>query len=431
MSENIRWIPRCSDKQIVRFFDRISKELDFSPFVFQIYGSIEQNNFEDNQGLLDEILSSGEFAIQRAWASRPSDVQNSQNQNRFSISFERGKKKHGVGIESSLHVDSITIEQQNFVSPKTALRINRIIEDELVARAAVPLPGGDGASLAELVQTHHQLIVALRQQLVAVGEELTRARINGEEEIRARRKELDQTAKSEQASLEEWKRAQLEDLDVERMRLAEREKQLDDRNNTHVRRELRKNLQDNLKSYKEKFELTKGTRDLRRPVWAAVMAVEVVCVVLIVIVFYSAPQGGDIWDRVAFWAKGIGLTFFGAAIAIWFLKWLTQWSARHADAEFQLRQLELDIDRASWVVETAFEWKSSQESSIPEPLLSAISRNLFMTGEARNDGGDSPADHLASALLGEASKIRLRMGDQAEAEWDRAGIKRAKRPHDG
>jgi hypothetical protein len=159
------------------------------------------------------------------------------------------------------------------------------------------------------------------------------------------------------------------------------------------------------------------------------MAIESTLILLLLFVFLSPPQGGDFWDKSFFWIKSFGLTFLAAGTAVWFLRWLTHWSARHADAEFQLRQLELDIARASWVVETTLEWKASQDTSIPDPLLDAISRNLFVAGEARNESADSPADHLASALLGDASKVKLKSGDH-EIEYDRAAIKRTKRPHE-
>jgi hypothetical protein len=55
----------------------------------------------------------------------------------------------------------------------------------------------------------------------------------------------------------------------------------------------------------------------------------------------------------------------------------------HASAEFLLKQFELDIDRASWVVETAMEWHRDQQAEIPAPLLEGITRNLF------SDRGDS------------------------------------------
>lgn len=428
MSSSIIIVPKCNDRQFLNFFDRLASELNFSNFSFQIYGSNTSVNPNEHSDIIEKIRGDCGFSVQHAYANRRSDSNQYPNQPMFSIMFDRGKKSQGAGIDPSITIDSITIDGQQIIDPSAAIIINNIIEEELMVRSVPALPGSDGSALADLVQTHHQLITAMRQQLVAVGKDLTKARIDAERELRAQKRELEAAAEAERLHLQAEREDRLREVEVEKEKLAERAKQLDDRDNTHVRRELRKNLQENLRSYKEKFELTEGTRNLRRPVLYSVILIEIICVLLLIIMFIYSPKSVSVWDQIAFWIKTAALTFFGAGTAVWFLKWLTNWSARHADAEFQLRQLELDIDRASWVVETAFEWKSSQESSIPEPLLGAISRNLFNVGEVRGENLESPADHLASALLGDASKIRLRMGDHAEAEWDRPGIKRTMRP---
>jgi hypothetical protein len=78
----------------------------------------------------------------------------------------------------------------------------------------------------------------------------------------------------------------------------------------------------------------------------------------------------------------------------------------------------LDIDRASWVVETA--WRRDQQAEIPAPLLEGITRSLFSD---RNDAAQahSAPDDLASALVGNASQLKLKMGGN-ELNFDRKGI---------
>lgn len=99
---------------------------------------------------------------------------------------------------------------------------------------------------------------------------------------------------------------------------------------------------------------------------------------------------------------------------------MNRWFEQHASAEFLLKQFELDIDRASWVVETAMEWRRDQNAEIPTSLLEGITRNLFA------DGGDSAqahsaADDLASALVGNASQLKVKLGNN-ELNFDRKGL---------
>ncbi|SFK87954.1 hypothetical protein [Falsiroseomonas stagni] len=427
MSNNVKLVPRCTDDQILKLFDRLAVELEFSNFNFYLYGSEIRIDGPSRKKLRDEIANKSGFSIRYGDSNRRPD-EPAQNQNLFSLTFERGQRVQG-GLQSSLHTDSITFNQGHLIHPETAIKINEIIETELGASLTSSFTGIDDTRLGELSRNHQQFLDGMRRQLSAVGEELTKARIEGERELRERKGELDRAAKEEKAKLFAEYEARVSAIKAEKAKLEEREKQLDDRNNTHARRDLQKNLQEHLAAYKTKFQLTEDTRKLRQPVIRTVIAIESVCILLLAIIFLLPPQGPDFWDKAFFWLKSFGVTFVATGTAVWFLRWLTQWSARHADAEFQLRQLELDISRASWVVETTFEWKASQDSTIPVQLLDAISRNLFISGESRHEAADSPADHLASALLGDASRVKLKSGDH-EIELDRAAIKRAKRPHE-
>jgi len=102
---------------------------------------------------------------------------------------------------------------------------------------------------------------------------------------------------------------------------------------------------------------------------------------------------------------------------------MNRWFERHSELEFQLKQFELDIDRATWVVETALEWRQEQHSTIPNHLLESISRNLFSRSD-KDEGSDMhPADYLASALLGKASALRLALPGGRELEYGPRALK--------
>lgn len=121
--------------------------------------------------------------------------------------------------------------------------------------------------------------------------------------------------------------------------------------------------------------------------------------------------------------KPVGLTIALLGLIAWYLRWMNRWFERYADAEFYLKQFELDIDRANWVVETALEWKERQERAIPDPLLESISRNLFSKSERDEDADMHPADYLASAILGRASGVNLKVPG-GELTLDNKGIRR-------
>ncbi len=54
--------------------------------------------------------------------------------------------------------------------------------------------------------------------------------------------------------------------------------------------------------------------------------------------------------------------------------------------------MELDVDRASWFVEIAFEWKDEKGEAIPLELIERLTQGLFFDGAA--DHSVEPADSL-------------------------------------
>ncbi|MCX7044191.1 MAG: hypothetical protein NTX50_01725 [Candidatus Sumerlaeota bacterium] len=210
--------------------------------------------------------------------------------------------------------------------------------------------------------------------------------------------------------------------------LEKRLREVDDRDNTHVRRGLREALQQEIIKRQQAFCLTKGTQYLRIPIHA-------VCLMLIL-----AFAGASVWYSSKLYAfeatkelnlslliimalKPLGLAFATIGISIFYIKWMNQWFEHHSAAEFHLKQFQLDVDRASWVVETTLEWKRALKDVIPTVLLDSITRNLFKSDDKPSESPMHPADQLASALLGTASKVRVQVGD-TQLEFEGKNLKK-------
>ena len=80
----------------------------------------------------------------------------------------------------------------------------------------------------------------------------------------------------------------------------------------------------------------------------------------------------------------------------------------------------LDIERASWVVETALEWQHDSEREIPAELLDRLTTGLFAE---KGLPVTSEKNDLASRLVGASSKLSLKLGDQGAIELDRKGTR--------
>jgi hypothetical protein len=259
-----------------------------------------------------------------------------------------------------------------------------------------------------------------------VGEQVTAARSRLESEYAERNSALAEEYAQRQTAADKTVDDARSSLIKREEELELRKKELDDRDNTHARRNLHKTLKARILERAGKFEITPETKRARLPihVGAIVSAFLLICALVyftsdLAEIATNAPTTLIITTAI----KPVGLTIALLGLIAWYLRWMNRWFERYADAEFYLKQFELDIDRANWVVETALEWKERQERAIPDPLLESISRNLFSKSERDEDADMHPADYLASAILGRASGVNLKVPG-GELTLDNKGIRR-------
>lgn len=285
--------------------------------------------------------------------------------------------------------------------------------------------GGEKA-VSQLIKSHQQMLAQLQSSATSITETIATAHAKLEEEFAKRTAQLDEdfqarTTKADEA-LDSERRALREREDA----VAQRNRDLDDRDNTTARRAQHATLKSRITERGKSFVITPETRKARLPIHIACVAAMIG--VLVFLYRYSTalaelPVGASWALVIAATVKPIGLTLALLGLVAWYLRWMNRWFERHADTEFYLKQFELDIDRANWVVETALEWKEKQERVIPDALLESISCNLFTKSEKDDDANMHPADYLASAILGSASNVNLKVPG-GEISLTNKGIKK-------
>ena len=193
----------------------------------------------------------------------------------------------------------------------------------------------------------------------------------------------------------------------------------------HVRREIRQDLKKALGERSQYFSLTKGTQRKRLPIHALFGLLIVIAAIFLV---QSVTTLGSLGESgPEFWYQVLRLTLSAAGVAaaiIFYIRWTDNWFRQHADEEFRLKRLELDIDRASWVVEMALEWQLEKGAAIPKELIDRLTENLFST---ESQGTPThPSEDLASALLEASSGLTVRVPGLGQVTFDRKGIRRFK-----
>ena len=219
-----------------------------------------------------------------------------------------------------------------------------------------------------------------------------------------------------------------EQLQEKEQAFEERKKELDSKSNTHARRQIRKDIISEIKKRQTEFKLTSGTNSLRTPVAASMLGLIVLFIALAGFSIRDFYHALTLNDTSALWIPGLKQVIysFGAVGSILFyIRWQNRWFEQHSLAEFQLKQLELDMERASWIVETSLEWNDAKGNPIPPELLDSLSRNLFTPQGEKVESLVHPADQLASAIMGTASMVKLKTGN-TEVEIDPRKLRRVK-----
>ncbi len=267
-----------------------------------------------------------------------------------------------------------------------------------------------------------EIALARLEQLSAnlLGE-MEEARKRREREYDAKEKALEERIEQRVAELEAQAKRQQEELDQRSAELDARSKELDDRAAKHARRQHYKDIKEKFQSWNEKFQVTPGTSGLRKSVFWTTLALLMLFGGLAGWFLVQSVTAEDNTHLIAAVVKQITFTLLFVSTAFFFIRWNNQWFQRHADEEFRLKRMELDIDRASWFVEMAFEWKEDKGEEIPLEIIERLTQGLF--SDDSSDHSVEPADSLMQALVG-AARFKVKLADGSELEYDRKGIQR-------
>lgn len=366
----------------------------------------------------------------------------------FTVTFYRGGQ---VEVKDrSLYLDEVHLKLPGALSAEMLAAVTKVFQifppvkpvDPSKLDAANDQQARHESTFARLELLQEDLVTSTLAHRTALDEDFARRVAAAEAEVAQRLAKADAELEEKKGKLAEEARS-LEDL----------RRSIDDRDNTTARRHIRDRMLDDVKSRIEAFGVSRTTERKRLPVSIGIVALGVLFAGLIAVSVAelqemhraaadlltpdrTAPLEAQakefelgalrmdrlypLWQQVWLWAR-LALGALGlAATVLYFVRWANQWAVRHAEAEFGLQQFYVDVNRANWIIESCLEWRKETSSAIPAELLSSITNGLF---RAPGDTGEQvihPADELASALMGSASKLKLRVGD-SEVEFAKPG----------
>jgi hypothetical protein len=231
------------------------------------------------------------------------------------------------------------------------------------------------------------LSLAFRDQMERLAKTAEELQTDNIEHRRQIETELD----GRRADQDAQHQARLDETDVLRQQLEQSKKSLDDRNNTHVRRDLRQGLQCIVAERFSDFGLSKSTK--RQSYWVHIVVWLLLLGLGVSFAFFTtsfiqALTAGKLETvMVMVLSAKTALNALALGAITWFyLRWLSRRFDRMSEAELDLRQFQLDVDRASWAVEAAFEWQLQRDQACGNCHTSKTSDGKPVSGKELSGG---------------------------------------------
>ena len=323
------------------------------------------------------------------------------------VTVERDREQGDDQIQVSFQEDppdtvdvsrALTAIQRQFVPLNRAAAIERAL----------------GPEMAEFYRVREEGLSRLEALSNRITSETHEYRIRLDAEAAEHKRVLSESFEEKNRALDENHDERAKGLEAREKELDERRRELDDRSARHARREQLKALQQKISDRSKEFKLTPDTHRKRIPVHVIFGFLLVLSGGLITHSVFSpatAREGVELWlelVRLPLGSLGFGLT------AVFYIRWTDQWFRRHADQEFRLQQLALDVDRAGYATEMLLEWQEDKGGELPAVMVDRLTAGLF-TDQTTASRVRHPSEDVTSELLKGSSKIRFDLPGIGEA----------------
>jgi len=418
MAQQIYKVARLSDEQIASVLETLAEE--FGPFSMetQIFlhsiGSISfPANSENEWNKLIDLKSELIFHFYGVVLG-------------VTITYYRGGMQ-GQAHEKSAVFDDLGIDIKGIDQTQIKF-VSRVLS--LFRPIQIPRPE-DSSGLVEAQRAIQESTFSrLQHQLEQLFQQTVDVRAKLDEAVQKKeallQEKFDDKLRIAETDIAEKRTALIKeaaDLEIKR-------KTLDDSDNTFARRQIRDRMLSDVSDRVQNFSVSNATLKSRLPVARGMFLLITFLGILFMWTSFEIYQAryeqnftSNLWQNapivsapnafsektneiIALWIRLSLATFGLVASLIYYIRWANQWATQFSTTEQSLKQFHIDVNRANWVVETCLEWRKENQSDIPANLADSLTRGLF-TGREQSSQVLHPADELASALMGSASKLSL------------------------
>lgn len=434
---------RISDGALISFFRDLMKDHEDAVATFAPAAAAAFNISHDKVLAKPwaKVLNSESYLIASASLSIPTLP--------FTVQFQRGKvythNPQSGGYSwlpaTSEYIDGINVDG---TPQEHSLQLLSVIGQHLKMAPPIALTDGGASALAQSAGILNRV-----SEAVADLTRHTSERQKDLDETRASMAaETEKTLKVRENDLKARYKLKQEELAKTETALNARASELDDRENTHVRRELQKSM-----ATLSDTNLAKNL--LNRSLLPFMIPIILVSVSVLLVAYFISGEIENINavnksiqatasstmisngarplliknlnDTILFSQLRIALQTLGAAALVWFALRLA--SSRYKQVskwEHDLHRFRLDTERAGFLIEGDLEARKVNEQGLPEVMLDRFSRGLFAAGsDGHNDSNDDLGSTL-SLLLGRAAGVKVGPNG-VEVNIDKSGLKKARK----
>ncbi|WP_339716548.1 hypothetical protein [uncultured Sneathiella sp.] len=270
---------------------------------------------------------------------------------------------------------------------------------------------------AAAIQKEISSLAKLHRQMISTAE---KQRHKYEEEYQERLNALEDKKHSKLDEIQKVADEEKEKLAVLEKEIEEKQKSLDDRDHMHVRRELREKITSNIES-----NLSTALVPTRSSIMSTfIITISILAAVAFGLLAYenllalteliaqakNKTTDADLNYNLLVWLYSIRAAFVSIAslgFIIYALNWLKRSYLEDVKVSRELQRYALDINRASWTIETVMEMTNDENDNVtpPDHWIESVCYGLFRSGSSEKS--QMTALDAWGKLLGVSGKAEL------------------------
>ena len=392
--------PSSSDSAILDALKTIAENLEQDPMQCRVHVAVIESNSPSLEMPLPEIQDHPvvKFAEQHESASW----------HRVWVDFGQLDLKLNVTRDRKIGDDVIDLTfGQTRIEPIEVSRALLAIQEQFTPlNRSAAIERALGPELAEFYRLREVGLSRLEALTQRLTEETHSYRMKLDAELVEHKRALTESFEAKEQTLDSQHQERDARLDSREQELEKLRLDLDDRNARHARREQSRALQEKISHRSEDFSLTRATRNKRIPVhliFIVLLSLSASLIAGSLVYPVAATAGAEFWlglVRLPIGALGFALT------ALFYIRWTDQWFRQHANQEFRLQKLALDVDRAGYATEMLMEWQEDKGGEMPAVLVDRLTTGLFIDQTAATRVRH-PSEDVTATLLKAASSVRV------------------------